>query len=308
MADRERLCRDPALGSPDWASDPTTSTPAQVALEHFQHQVIRRLLDRGVSARQLSDALGQGEQSWRSKLNGSRRLTLEDLLALVMAVDHTLADLPPLQPNSVRDLIPATYWEWLTHSELDRGMPRFERPSPWPQVALVVDEWWEAEIRAGRQWAISRDVVLHRLLYAAEQVGLSSSTATIDDTTDQVALDWISEDTHLHLEWTDSDISRERLNTNDAKDQLRLAADRLWEEAGNPTSTKIVAVAAQRTVRNNLHDALLQSSASDAEAGTWQTASLTERNRLGLTSSQPDIVIQLLHRSRHAPIDWYAVK
>jgi transcriptional regulator with XRE-family HTH domain len=282
-------------------------TPVQVALEHLQQQVIRRLTLSGVTAKQLSEALGQSEQSWRYKLNGSRRLTLEDLLALVIAVDHTVADLPPLRPDSVRDLIPPVYWDWLTHTELDQGMPQFERPDRWLRVAKTLDDWWGVETVAGRQWAITRDVATHQLLNVTARTGLPSSEAAVEEDEGQVAVEWISEDIRVCLHWTGRDVARDRLAPDEARAEVGRAADRLWKQANSATETTVLAVAAPRAVRDNLRVGLLRDVAS-TDPDTWHNVGLTEQHRLGLTIDQPDISIRQLHRSRHAPIDWYAVK
>lgn len=307
VADPIRLSDGPRLDLV-WSSDPGDQSPPQVALEHLQNLVIQHLRGGGVTPERLQARIGGSVQTWRAKFAGTRRLTLEDLLALLMGQDATIADLQPLNPQTVKDLIPEAYWEWLSHTKLDHGLPWFRAPRPesvWTSIAQDIEEWWTSEAAAGREWAITPDVLVHRLVTVADTPALNAAAAVPDRLTDgDYALEWIATSTRVHVHWS-HDLA-EPLRPASVRDAVAGAAARLWDYSETPLATKILAVVGGRPVRETIADALSARALSNAPS--WLSAGMSEAHRLGLERPVDDIQLQVLHRSTGANVDWYLIK
>lgn len=309
MADPQQLCDDPTDRTPRWAPHPGDTPPTHVALEYLQHLVIQHVMGRGLTAKELSASLGQTEQSWRQKLTGRRRLTLEDLLGLIIAIDHRISSIQPLNPESLRDLFPEAYWGLLTHTTLDAGMPAFQTPDRWRDIAQALDTWWSAEAGAHRDQFITRDVLLHRLLVTADEAGLPASAATAaHHGPHESALDWIADGVHVRIYADNTQRWTGPHGSNSIRSSIAAAAAALWSQPTDTYDEKIVAVAAPVAVRTNLRRALIGERAAEGPADDWHVVGLSEGRRLGFESCAEDLHTQLLFRSTYAQIDWYRVK
>lgn len=291
-----------------WPLDPGTKTAPQVALDHLQQLVTERLRRDGVTPETLHERIGGSVLTWRAKLSGARRFTLEDLLALLMGQDSEISELAPLKPATVKDLIPSAYWDWLSHTALNAGVPAFRAPAPeatWTSVAGAIEQWWAQERVAGRDWAITADVLVHRLLATMQGSALKPSAAARQQTdASNHILEWISASTRVHVHWSHD--LEQRSSPALVREMTAAAGEQLWIAAQGTVATKIFAFVGLRAVRENLADALDVPASSSERA--WFSAGITQAHRLGLEALVPEIQLQLLHRSGDLHVDWYSIK
>lgn len=316
-----------------WQPNPDAEAVTRAAHEYLQHLIARRLHAAGHGPAHVARVAGGTEASWRAKLSGQRRMTLDDLLCLLMAVDPGLTDLPPLRPNSVDDMIPPPYRPLVSHHELGRGRPHFHSPDHMSRVAdlaRVLDDWWVREREEGRGWAVTADVVLHQVLTHAAILSVSAEAAVhsspelsandasgrqaIGVSTDETAqpaqiavahvIEWALQATRIHLHWLGP--PEGRLSATDVGAAVRSSAEVLWSQPrDSECETKIVIVAGARQVAATLRDGLGLTASATSD---WTVVDLrhAERLRLEAASRRPDLHLRLLRSSSIA--DWYIVK
>ena len=281
------------FGRPDgsWAPPSSGSSVVEAATAWVCHQ-LATLRDRRMRAKDLARILGGSETHWRNKLNGGRAFTLSDLLGLAIAIDPELCRSLPDPSEGVGAFVPPSYRDRLSHTASGRGLPEFTmQPSPWREVAHGVQQWWETEVRTGRKWTLSADVVVQKIVSLADAVGVSSQTSTQGLRTEQVReIRWIGKaTTAARIVWIDP-FERPKINPNE--DALRVIGDAIWEAVDQGTDATVVVLVAAEPALHAFRDIL-----SLQAPGKPVTASLREADRLGLRNTDLvlcDVEVELL--------------
>lgn len=171
-----------------------TMTVTNVAEGWLQDCVREHLSTLAVSAADLAAATGRSASNWRNKLNGTRPLQVEDLLMIAMTVDPDLFARPPFDSHDLTGYFPPLYRKHLSHTSPGRALPTFDSDI-WGLATATVAQWLHEEHDAGRDWLIDAAGLAHRLVQAAAEQGLPSTTATLAGRTDdRLDIEWIAQD------------------------------------------------------------------------------------------------------------------
>lgn len=280
--------------------------------EWFQHLLVRRLRALGYDAEALAQATGATESTWRSKFNGTRRITLLDIIEVVLSVDADILTALPTSPTDLTDLVPPAHAGWLSHTETGSGMPHFRRPAPTDpirQLAALFDAWLLHEYEVGNEWVLTRDVVVHALVTHARDAGLDPATLTLGQVTDDfVDLECVADGVVLRLIWQEP---FHKPSADGLREQLLSVARSLWGLTANGAENRLVAHAAHTTTRRTFRKTCALTTAGTQVTTTDSVVlSLTQARRLGLSSplDLPDVHIRSLTGDASGSVDWYQVK
>lgn len=293
--------------SVEWRPDPGGTPAVDVAAEYLQHLIVARLRDHGFTAQDVTSRVGGSARTWSSKFAGHRRITLHDLLALLMAVDSGLGELDPFNASDVGAFFPEPYRTLLSHNDLGQGVPQLLRssdPAAWSPIVAEIEDWWKSEVAGGRGWSLTRDVLVHKIAHLVHALGLHAAQAAIDVASDATRLTWPVEDVVLGVHWFAPDAPHP--SSEELRSHVASAAEALWSMAERSETTKICAIVGADVVTRNLRAGLDEPAAPPNES--WRQASLTNLERLGLGSDRADLHYREIPSSGSAPIAWYVLK
>lgn len=274
---------------PDWPAIPEQHTVPEVAAHYLRHRVAAHLRRRNVSAAELSSHLGETEVAWRSRLNGNRGLSIDDLVGLLMLFPELAAEVP--RSSNVDEWLPASY-AGLAAGRIDgSGVPVFRTTDiDWRAVSSEMDEWWSAAVADGTaHWAVDVNVLTHQLIHAVDARGLPRRLAALgaraehpltnDSTMASVRVDWTNRDTSITVVWLDPFAA---LEAAAVRRFLVEFAETIWTDRSEALATDITVLAAPRSVTASIRDLLETTS-----PGKDSTAvlSIKEARRLGVSDS-----------------------
>jgi hypothetical protein len=302
------LCSGFGTTDPTWVADPSGVAVPDAILAFFSHQVAAHLRATGIRPRTLTESCGGTESAWRSKLNGTRAFHLSDLVTIAVVLDPSILDVIPCDIEDLTTLVPPPYGPLLSHHRAHGRMPWFASPDiNWTTAAAELDQWWSRELTAGRTWAITREVLLHRTLVELDDLGLPSDASArldVDDDLPWTDVVWPARSVRLRVLW---------LNPHDPADGIAVASslttigDSLWGlvEASEYEST-IAVVAAAPSVLANFRDIGLPPRRRDTDdlRDTWVTMSLQHAHRLQMTERDPrsDLHLRWINGSGGTPL------
>jgi len=236
---------------------------------------------------------------------------LRDLLEVAIALEPEILDVLPHDLVDLRDLLPEEYQGLLSHHEPGQSMPHFRSQAiepDWAEAARELLSWWTGERRSGRQWALTADVVSHRLVAVLDTCGLPSQlSAPMRQVVrpNQLDVEWAAGEVQLRLVWLDP------LDEPDA-DAVHKALQDVGQQLWNLASTSgcdesVLLIAASRNVHSNLvrttHLARVDESV---------TLSIQEAHKLGVEGADVhvhDVQASLLYAwGPESPFLWLAVK
>lgn len=299
---------------PDWPAIPERHTVPEVAAHYLRHRVTALLRRRNVTALDLSKHLGETEGAWRSRLNGNRGLSIDDLVGLLMLFPELAAEIIP-GSSSVDDWLPVSYAGLAVGNIDGSGVPLFRKTEiDWKAVSSEVEGWWSAAVADGTaQWAIDANVLTHQLVQAVDVRGLPRRLAAlggralypvIDDfNTASVRVDWTNRDTSITVVWLDPFAVPE---ATEVRRFVANFAETLWTDRSEALVSDISVLAAPKSVTASFRDLLETTS-----LGKDPTAilSMKEARRLGVSdpAARTDLQVTTLDDGA-GPLLWLLIK
>lgn len=303
------------FGTPDadWPALPDRHTVPEVAAHYMRHRISAYLRHRNITASLLSKQLGDTEAAWRSRLNSTRGLNTDDLVALFMLFPELPKEVIPSTAD-VDDWLPASY-AGLAAGRVDgSGLPEFlVTDINWIGASSAIAGWWSAAIADGTaSWSVTLKVLAHQILSTLDDFGLPRRLATpassLPKTTSaqkwpSIRTDWLLHDTSVTALWFDP---FQAPHADDARAMLKGFASAVWSERTEAASTNVVVVAAPPQVIATIRELLM----SGADASRSVVMSLTHAERLGVADtavSKPDAQVTTLDDGS-GPLLWMLIK
>lgn len=306
MTQVSRIAVRGADGAVHWPNLPAGTGVVEVAHEYLQALLMDRLREQRIGAIELSRCLGGTPTVWRLKLKGERRLTLDDVLGLVAAVDMNLIADSPLSGQTVEDLVPPEFREWLVRDPGPLQLPRFQRPANqggWEPAARSINRWWRAEVDLGRDWAITSDVLAHEIVCVLHGTALSPRSVTRERIgSNEIVLEWLQESISVRLGWAAQPLGA-HLNSKQLLEEVALAWRVLADQAQVDAITKICVLVGPSQVR-----AVIGALLGTVGAPEWTTLGLTEADRLGIPSPERDLHVRAIAPDPDGHTLWCQVK
>lgn len=310
----ERFSEVRAFGTPaaDWPAMPLHYGVPEVASEYLRHRVAVLVRGAGLTPAKLAEEIGGEAGTWRSKLNGTRHLSLDELVALAMLVPDLLHDSLPSRSSPVGEWLPESYRGLVAGEISGARLPTFGAPEVgWSDAASALDSWLLATVRDGLEWTVDHSVLVHEVVGVLDRFGLPRRDATPDGAgTDVVQLRWLVHDVTVRVMWL---CPFDRPDTESARLSLGRVASELWRSLDVPAADNVLVVAAAPTVlssvQRTLEDAAPPKSVS-GDSGRASHLSVREAHRLHLRGDPLELgdrVVRDLSQPRSG-IGWFAVK
>jgi hypothetical protein len=187
-----------------WEPRPPEDATVQAAWEWISHAVNLSLARAGITANDLSGALGDTPAAWRHKLSGRRLWQIDDLLGLALAFNIFPPD-PLWRPGAInRDLLPEPYRALLSQPVAGR-IPRLRATVPWDRVATHMADWLTDAAGTGWVSTVVAATATRALLDYLDALGLrlGSVIVTSDWEAPRPIADawWPDADTRVLLCW-----------------------------------------------------------------------------------------------------------
>lgn len=300
----------------DWPAMPDRHTVPEVAAHYLKHRVGVFLRERGITSADLSQRLGDTDSAWRSRLNGTRRLDIEDLVGLCLLVPDLAGHVIPGSSN-VDDWLPASY-AGLASGRVDgTAIPVFRGPADvdWGTASEAVSRWWSAAVTDGTaQWSFDDRVLIHEIIKTLDEAGLSrrfacpagpgSAIEGVDPPrTSSLRIDWVLPDVSATVMWLDPfDVP----TSARVRELLATIARALWSDRGSAVSVDTLVIAAPHPVIGTLNEMVRTTSRSGEQS---VVLSIADAHRLGLSEPavSSDIQVAALNRATE-PLLWLLLK
>jgi hypothetical protein len=304
---------------PDWPAMPDRHNVPEVAAHFLKHRVAAILRDRRITAAQLSRRLGETPSAWRSRLNGNRNLSVDDLVALFMLFPD-LSDQVIPRSTDVDDWLPASYTGMASGRVDGTALPAFRVTAEvdWPAVSAAIDEWWSAAVTDGTaSWSVDARVLMHEVMSLLDHAGLPRRLAApaapnrgpsgepvpaSASGTALIRIDWLLYDASVAAVWLDPFGSP---TTDQMRALLATAAEAMWSNRGDAFSANVLAIAAPPQVIATIAQLIGEGADGDRSA----IVSLGHARKLGKTDleSCPDLQVTLLGNGV-GPLLWLLIK
>lgn len=286
----------------------------EVAAQYLRHRVSVYLRGRKVTAGYLAAQLGGKESAWRSRLNTTRGLNADELVALFILFPNLVEEVIPRGAH-VDDWLPPSYAGLATGREDGPVMPVFRNPEiDWAAASSAIAQWWSAGIVDGTAiWAVNASVLNHQLLQHLDRFGLPRDLAALGETvaplgenageTSSVRIDWMNRDTSVTAVWLSPfEVPR----SAQARRLLTAFADTLWSDNADALPIDVSVVAAPPSVTAMIRD-VLQAARPDETRSV--VLSMGQARRLGATDpvAQRDLQVTILDEG-FGPLLWLRVK